>query len=111
MSLPLPPLVNPNVHISPVDSPVQSSHDSKRLKDDIPQLVQDKGKIIVSPSYPSNDSSKSVSSRMHLKDDYSHAIIEIHPQGSNQPQATFEKLKGNNSEKRKISSQSGKYGF
>jgi hypothetical protein len=110
LSLPPPPPVNPNVQISPVHSPVQSSHASKRLKTDVPH-VQDKGKVVASPSSPSNDSSKSVSSRMHLKDDCSHVISEIQPQGSNQPRATSGKSKGDNSDKRKIASQSGKYGF
>jgi hypothetical protein len=73
--------------------------------------MQDKGKAVASPSSPSDDSSKSVSSRMHLKDDCSHVISEIQPQGSNQPRATSGKSKGDNSEKRKIASQSGKYGF
>jgi hypothetical protein len=85
MSLPLPPPVNPNVHISCVVSPVQSSHTSKRLKTDIPQLVQDRGKIVASSSSPSNDSSKYVSSHLLLKDGCAHVISEIHPQGSNQP--------------------------
>jgi hypothetical protein len=111
LSLPLPPLVNPNVQIYHDVSPVQYSHTSKRLKIDIPQLVQDKGKAVASPSSPSIYSSKSVSSHLHLKDDFSHVINEIHPQGSNQPEATSEKSKGNDSEKRKIASQSGKYGF
>jgi hypothetical protein len=111
MSLPLPPPVNPNVQISCVVSPAQSSHAIKRLKIDIPQLVQDKGKAISSPSSPSTDSSKYVSSCLNLKDDYSYVINEIEPQDSNQPRATSEKSKGNNSEKRKIASQSGKYGF
>lgn len=48
---------------------------------------------------------------MHLKDDFSHVINEMQPQGSNQPRATFEKYKGNNSEKEKNASQSGKTGF
>jgi hypothetical protein len=73
--------------------------------------MQDKGKFVASPSYPSNDSSKSMSSHMHLKDDCSHVISEIQPQGSNQPRATSVKSKGNSSDKRKIVSQSGKYGF
>jgi hypothetical protein len=111
MQLSLPPPVNPNVQISRVVSPFQSSRASKRLKTDIPQPVQDKGKAATSPYSPSIDSSKSVSSRLHLKDDFSHVISEIHPQGSNQPRATSEKSKGNNSEKTKITSQSGKYGF
>jgi hypothetical protein len=110
LSLPHPPRINPNAHISPIDSPVQSSHASKRLKTDIPH-VQDKGKVVASSSSPSNDSSKPMSSRMHLKDDCSHVISEIQPQGSNQPQANSSKLKVDNSDKRKIASQSGKYGF
>jgi hypothetical protein len=84
MSFPLPPPVNPNVHISRDDSPFQSSHASKRLKTNVPH-VQDKGKAVASPSSPSDDSSKSVSSRKHLKDECSHVISEIQPQGSNQP--------------------------
>jgi hypothetical protein len=107
MSFPFPPPFNPNVHISRVVLLVQSSHASKRLKTDIPQLVQDKEKETASPSSPSNDSSKYVSSHMHLKDECSHVINEIQPQGSNQPRATSEKSKGNNNEKRKIASQSG----
>jgi hypothetical protein len=91
-------------------SPVQSSHAIKQLKTDVPH-VQDKGKDTSSPSSPSNDSSKSVSSHMHLKDDCSHVISEIKPQGSNQPKATFGKSNGDNSDRRNISSQSGKYGF
>jgi hypothetical protein len=73
--------------------------------------VKDKGKFVASPSSPSNDSSKYVSSCMHMKDDFSHVISEIQPQGSNQPRATFGKSKGDNNDKRKIVSQSGKYGF
>jgi len=84
VSLPLKPLINPKVQISPVVSPVQSSHTSKRLKTDIPQLVQEKGKTTTSPSSPSIESAKSVSSRLHLKDDCSHVINKIQPQGSNQ---------------------------
>jgi hypothetical protein len=111
MSLPLLPPINPNVHISHADSPIQYSHASKRLKIDIPQPMQDKEKTISSPSSPSNDSSKFVSSRMNLKDDCSHVISEIQPQASNQPQDTSGKSKGDNNEKRKFASQSGKYGF
>jgi hypothetical protein len=111
MSFPFPPPVNANFQIACVVSRVQSSHASKRLKTYIPQPVQDKEKDDTSPSSPSDDSSKSVSSHMHLKDDYSHVINEIQPQRSNQQHATSKKSKGNNSEKRKIASQSGKYGF
>jgi hypothetical protein len=91
MSLPLPPPVNPNVNISHVVSPFQSSHASKRLKIDIPQPVQDKENIVASSSSPPGDSLKSLSSRMHLKYECSHVIIEIQPQGSNQSWATSEK--------------------
>ena len=111
MSFPFPPPVSHNVHISHVVSPIQSSYSSKRLKTDIPQPVKDKGKAVASPSSPSNDSPKTMSSHMNLKDDCSHVISEIQPQGSNQPLATSDKSKGNNNEKRKIVSQSGKYGF
>jgi hypothetical protein len=102
MSLPLPPPLNPNVQIYHVGSPVQSSHASKRLKTDMPQPMQDKGKVDATPSSPSDYSSKSMSSHKHLKDYCSHVINEIHPQGSNQPQATSGKSKGDICEKRKI---------
>jgi hypothetical protein len=110
MSLPLPALVNPNVQIARVDSPVQSSHASKRLKTEVPH-VQNKIKANASPSSPSDDSSKLVSYNMHLKDYCSHVISEIQSQVSNQPRATSGKSKGDNSDKRKNSSHSGKYGL
>jgi hypothetical protein len=100
-SLPPPPPVNPNVQISLMHSPVQSSHASKMLKTDVPH-VQYKIKVVSSPSSPSNDSSKYVSSCMHVKDDFSHVISEIQPQGSNQPRATSRKSKGDNNDKRKF---------
>jgi hypothetical protein len=49
--------------------------------------MHDKGKFFVAPSSPSSDSTKLVSSRMHLRDDCSHVINEIKPQGSTQPKA------------------------
>jgi hypothetical protein len=107
---PPPPPINPNVQISLVHSPVQSSHAIKRIKIDVPH-VQDKGKVVYAPSSPSNDSSKLVSSHMHLRDDGSHVISEIKPQGLNQPKATSGNSKGDSSDRRNISSQSGKYGF
>jgi hypothetical protein len=111
LSLPAPPPpVNPNVQISPAHSPVQSSHASKRLKTES-HHTHDKGKDVVAPSSPSSDSSKSISSRMHLRDECSHVISEIKPKGSTQPKANSEKSKGDNNNKGKISSQSGKYGF
>jgi hypothetical protein len=111
LSLPAPPpLVNPIVQVSPAHSPVQSSHTSKRLKTEA-HHAHDKGKVVASPSSPSSDSAKSVSSHMHLRDDFSHVISEIRPKGSTQPKANSEKSKGDNSNKGKIASQSGKYGF
>jgi hypothetical protein len=110
LSLPPPPPIIPNIQIAPIHSPIQSSHASKRLKTDVPH-VQDKGKVVASPSSPSNDSSKSMSSYMHLKDDRSHVISEIQPQGLNQPKDTSENSKGGSSDKIRIASQSGKYGF
>jgi hypothetical protein len=70
-----------------------------------------KGTVIAAPSSPSNDSDKSVSSRMHLKDDFSLLINEIRPKGSTQPKENSERSKGDNSNKGNIASQSGKYGF
>jgi hypothetical protein len=70
-----------------MQSLVQSSHASKRFKIDVPH-VKDKGKVVASPSSPSNESSISVSSHMNIKVDCSHVISEIQPQVSNQPRAT-----------------------
>jgi hypothetical protein len=73
--------------------------------------MHDKGKVVVSPSSPSSDSAKSISSRMHLRDECSHVISEIKPKGSTQPKANSKNSKGDNNNKGKIASQSGKYGF
>ena len=73
--------------------------------------MHDKGKVVVAPSSPSSDSTKSVSSRMHLRDDCSHVISEIKPQVSTQPKANLGNSKGDSSNEGKIVSQSGKYGF
>jgi hypothetical protein len=73
--------------------------------------MHDKGKFVVAPSSPSRDSTKSVSSCMHLRDDCSHVISEIKPKVSTQPKANSEKSKGDSNNKGKIASQSGKYGF
>jgi len=97
LSFPLaPPPVNPNA--------------IKRIKIKAPH-VQNKGKVDASPSSPSSDLAKSMSSRMHLRDDFSHFISEINPQGSTQPKANSGNSKGDNNDRTKISSQSGKYGF
>jgi hypothetical protein len=111
LSLPAPPPpVNQIVQAAHAHSPVQSSHTKKRLKIEA-HHAPDKGKVVVAPSSPSNDSAKSVSSRMHLRDDCSHVISEIRPKGSTQPKENSEKSKGDNNNKGKIASQSGKYGF
>jgi hypothetical protein len=111
LSLPAPPPpVNPNAQISPTHSPVQSSHARKRLKTKA-HHTHDKGKVVVSPSSPSCESAKVVSSCMHLRDDFSHFICEINPKGSTQPNANSGNSKGDNNNKGKIASQSGKYGF
>jgi hypothetical protein len=112
-SFPLPPPPPPKNPISQADhvvSPVQSSHASKRLKNDVPKPMQDKGKGVATPSKSSKESSESVSSRLHLKDDCSHVISAVQPQGSNQPKAATERSKEDNSEKRPNASHS-KYGF
>jgi hypothetical protein len=109
LSLHAPSPINPIVQASP-HSPVHPSHSSKRLKTEIHHAL-DKGKSIVAPSSPSNGSEKSVSSRMHLRDNCSHVISEITPKGSVQPKAKLGKSKGDSSNQGKIASQSGKYGF
>jgi hypothetical protein len=79
MSLPVPPPpINPNVQISPAHSPVQSSNARKRLKIETHHM-HDKGKVVAAPSSPSSDSAKSVSSRIHLRDDCSHVIMRSSP--------------------------------
>jgi hypothetical protein len=105
-----PPPFNPIVQISPTHSPVRSFHTSKRVKTET-HHAHDKGKFVAAPSSPSSDSAKSVSSRMHLRDDCSHVISEIKSKGFTQPKANSEKSKGDNNNKGKIASQSGKYGF
>jgi hypothetical protein len=86
------------------------SYSNKRLKTEA-HYAPDKGKATTAPSSPSNDSDKSVSSRMQLRDDCSHVINEIKPKGSTQPKANSESLKGDSNNKGKIASQTGKYGF
>jgi hypothetical protein len=54
---------------------------------------------------------KYVSSRMHLRGDCSHVISEIRHKISTQPKENLERSKGDNNNKGKIASQSGKYGF
>jgi hypothetical protein len=91
LSLPAPPPpVNEIVQDAPAHSPVQSSHARKMLKTEA-HHDPDKGKDAASPSSPSSDSAKSISSCMHLIYDFSHVINEIRPKGSTQPKANSEK--------------------
>jgi hypothetical protein len=87
LSLPAPPpSFNPIFQVSPAHSHVQSSHTSKRLKIEA-HHAHDKRKVVATPSSPLSDSAKSVSSSMHLRDDFSHIINEIKPKGSTQPKS------------------------
>ena len=61
------------------------------------------------PHPPMTD--KSVSSRMHLRDDFSHVINEIKPKGSAQPKANSGKSRGDNNNQGRVASQTGKSGF
>jgi hypothetical protein len=72
--------------------------------------VQDKGKGVATPSKSSKESLESVSCSLHLKDDHSHVISVVRPQGFNHPKASTERSKEDNSEKRPNASRS-KYGF
>jgi hypothetical protein len=86
------------------------SSSNKRLKTEAHHAPV-KGKATSAPSSPSNDSDKSVSFHMHWRDDCSHMINEMRPKGSTQLKANSEGLKGDNNNKGKIASQTGKYGF
>jgi hypothetical protein len=70
--------------------------------------MHDKGKVVVAPSSPSSELAKFVSSCMHLRDNCSHVISEIKPQGSTQPKDNSGKSKRDSSNKWKIAFQSGK---
>jgi hypothetical protein len=88
LMLPPPPLPkNPNPQFDHVISPVQCSHASKRLKTNVPKHEKDKGKGVATSSKSSKDSFESMSSRLHLKDVFSHIISVVQPQGSIQPKA------------------------
>jgi hypothetical protein len=89
---------------------VKSSHASKRLKIEAHHAL-DGGKSTAAPSSPSNGSDKSMSSRMHLRDDCSHVINEIRPQGFAQPMENSGKSRGDNNNQGRVASQTGKYGF
>jgi hypothetical protein len=110
LPLPTPPPVNQIVQVAPTHSLVQSSHTRKRLKTKSHHVL-DKGKFFFSLSSPSNDSVKSMSSHMHLRDYFSHVMSDIRPKVSTQPKGNSEKSKGDSRNKGKIASQSGRYGF
>jgi hypothetical protein len=103
LSLPAPPPINQIVQASPAHSPVHYSYASKRFKTKSHHAL-DKRKVFVAPSSLSNDFAKSISSRVHLRDDCSHVISEIRPKGSTQPKANSKKSKGDNNKKGKIAS-------
>jgi hypothetical protein len=72
--------------------------------------VRDKGKGVETTSKSSKVSSEFVSSRLHIKNDFSHVIGTVHPEGSNHLKAATEISKGDSSEKRSNASHS-KYDF
>jgi hypothetical protein len=89
---------------------MQSSHAIKILKIESHHAF-DKGKAIASPSSPSDDSEKSVSSQMHLRDDCSHVISNINPKGFSKPKENSRKSRGDSRNQGRVASQTGKYGF
>jgi hypothetical protein len=89
---------------------VKFSHDSKRLKTKSHHAF-DKGKATVAPSSPSDDSDKSVSSRMHLRDNCSHMISEINSKDFANPKANSGKSRGGSKNQGRVASETGKYGF
>jgi hypothetical protein len=76
-----------------------------RLKNEAHHAL-DKGKTTFAPSSPSSDSDKSMSSRMHLRDDFSHVILisEIKPKGSAQPKENSRKSRGENNNQGRVAS-------
>jgi hypothetical protein len=84
---PPPPPINPNSQVDRIVSLVQSSHARKRLKYAILETKINKGKEVDNPSMSSKDSSESISSHLHLKDDCFHVINAIHPPSSHQLKA------------------------
>jgi hypothetical protein len=89
---------------------VQSSHARKILKTESHHAL-DKGNPIATPSSPSNETEKSVSSWMHLRDDCSHVIMDIRPKGFAQPKENSRKSRGHSRNQGSVASQTGKYGF
>jgi hypothetical protein len=110
LTLPSPPPLNLIVQATHNHSPVQYSYTDKRLKTEARQAF-DKGKAIVAPSSPSDDSDKYMSSMMYLRDDCSHVISEINPKGFAQLKENSGKSRGDNNNQGRVASQTGKYGF
>jgi hypothetical protein len=110
LTLLAPPPLNPIAQASPNHSPVQSSHASKRLKTEA-HHVSHKGKVATTPSSPSDNFDKYMSSWMHLRDDCSHVISEINPKGSAQLKEISGKSRDDSSNQGRVASQIGKYGF
>jgi hypothetical protein len=76
-----------------------------------PTMHMIKEKLLLPPPLPQVILPNPFHPHMHLRDDFSHVISEIKPKGSTQPKDNSEKSKGDNNNKGKIASQSGKYGF
>jgi hypothetical protein len=86
------------------------SYSNERLKIEA-HYAPVKGKATTTPFLPSNDSDKSVSSRIQWRDGCSHVINDIRPKGSTHPKENSESLKSDSNDKGKIASQTRKYGF
>jgi hypothetical protein len=82
---------------------MKSFHARKRLKTESHHALN-KGKSTAAPSSPSNESDKSVSSQMQLRDDFSHVISEIKPKGFAQPKVNSGKPRGDNNNQGRVAS-------
>jgi hypothetical protein len=86
------------------------SYSNKRQKNEaFHAFVKQKSATTSSTSL--DNSSKSVSSHMHWKDDRSRMINKMRLKDSTQPKAGSEELKDDSINKGKIASQTEKYGF
>jgi len=74
------------------------------------KLEIDKWKNVANSPNSLENSTESISSHLHIKDNFSHVINDIHPQGFNQPNAATKRSEEGSSGKRKTSSHR-KYGF
>jgi hypothetical protein len=110
LTLPAPPPLKSIVQDAPNHSSVQYSHASKSLKTETHHAFY-KGKATTAPSSPFDDSDKSVSSLMHLRDDCSNVISEIKPKGSAHPKENSRESRGDNTNQGRVASQTRKYGF